>query len=76
MIHDKTIGYLKRKLLDPHFIAVAKNEIPIIKKHGIDGDHTGMLQGRCDFRLLLERIDLLSAQMPRQRTLHHTEAIL
>ena len=39
MIHDKTIGYLKRKLLDPHFIAVAKNEIPIIKKHGIDGDH-------------------------------------
>ncbi|MFX1394335.1 MAG: glycosyltransferase family 4 protein [Promethearchaeota archaeon] len=39
MIHDKTIGYFKRKLLNPHFIAVAKNEIPIIKKYGIDDTH-------------------------------------
>lgn len=39
MINDKTIGYFKRKLLNPHFIAVAKNEIPIIKKYGIKDDH-------------------------------------
>ncbi len=39
MIHDKTIGYLKRKLLNPHFIAVAKNEILVIKRYGIEDDH-------------------------------------
>ncbi len=39
MIHDKTIGYFKRKVLHPHFIAVAKNEISIIKKYGIDDDY-------------------------------------
>ncbi len=39
MIHDKLIGYLKRKLLKPHFIAVSKNEISIIKKFGIDNDY-------------------------------------
>lgn len=39
MIHDKTIGYLKKKLINPHFIAIAKSEIPIIKNFGIDDDH-------------------------------------
>ncbi len=39
MIHDKSIGYFTRKLLNPHFIAVAKNEIPIIKNYGIAEDH-------------------------------------
>jgi len=39
MIHDKTIGYLRRKLLDPHFIAVTKSEISIIENYGIDADH-------------------------------------
>lgn len=39
MLHDKTIGYLKRKLLNPHFVAVAKNEISVIKKYGIEDDH-------------------------------------
>ncbi len=39
MIYDKSLGYLKRKLLNPHFIAVSRSEIPIIKKYGIDDDH-------------------------------------
>jgi glycosyltransferase involved in cell wall biosynthesis len=39
MLYDKSLGYLKRKLLNPHFIAVGKNEIPIIKKYGVDDDH-------------------------------------
>ena len=39
MMYDKSLGYLKRKILNPHFIAVAKNEIPIIKDYGISDDH-------------------------------------
>ena len=39
MIHDKTIGYLRKKLVNPHYIAIAKNEIPIIKNYGISDDH-------------------------------------
>ena len=39
MIYDKTFGYVKRKLIKPYFIAVAKSEIPIIKQYGIDDDH-------------------------------------
>jgi len=38
MISDKTIGYLK-KFLKPHYIAVTKMEIPIIKEYGADDDH-------------------------------------
>ncbi len=38
MISDKTIGYLK-KYLKPHYIAVTKMEIPIIKEYGADDDH-------------------------------------
>ena len=38
MISDKTIGYLK-KYLKPHYIAVTKMEIPIIKNYGADDDH-------------------------------------
>ncbi|MFX1268468.1 MAG: glycosyltransferase family 4 protein [Promethearchaeota archaeon] len=34
MISDKTIGYLKKKLLKVHYIAVTKMEIPLIKKYG------------------------------------------
>ena len=39
MIYDMTFGYVKRKLIKPYFIAVAKSEIPIIKQYGIDDDH-------------------------------------
>ncbi len=39
MIYDKTLGYIKRKLIKPYFIAVAKSEIPMIKQYGIDDDH-------------------------------------
>lgn len=39
MIYDKTIGYFKKKFINLHFIAVAKSEIPIIKRFGIDDDH-------------------------------------
>jgi len=39
MIYDKTIGFLKQKLIKPHYIAVAKSEIPIIKKYGIKSDY-------------------------------------
>ena len=39
LISDKSIGFIKRKLLNPHFIAVIKGEIPIIKKYGINEDH-------------------------------------
>jgi glycosyltransferase involved in cell wall biosynthesis len=39
MLHDKTIGYLKKKLINPHFIAVTKYEIPIIRKYGIEESH-------------------------------------
>ncbi len=38
MISDKTIGYLK-KYLKPHYIAVTKMEIPIIKEYGAEDDH-------------------------------------
>ena len=38
MISDKTVGYLK-KYLKPHYIAVTKMEIPIIKEYGADDDH-------------------------------------
>ncbi len=38
MISDKTTGYLK-KYLKPHYIAVTKMEIPIIKEYGADDDH-------------------------------------
>lgn len=34
MISDKTIGYLKKKLLNVHYIAVTKFEIPLIEKYG------------------------------------------
>ena len=39
MIHDKTIGYLKKNFINLHFIAVSKSEIPVIKRFGIDDDH-------------------------------------
>lgn len=40
MISDKTFGYLKKKLLRVHYIAVTKMEIPLIKKYGgVDEDH-------------------------------------
>ncbi len=39
MLHDTSIGYLNKKLLNPHFIAVARMEIPILKKYGIAEDH-------------------------------------
>ena len=40
MISDKTFGYLKKKLLNIHYIAVTKMEIPLIKKYGsVDEDH-------------------------------------
>ena len=39
IIHDKSIGFIKRKFTNPNFIAVIKGEIPIIKKYGIDEDH-------------------------------------
>jgi len=35
MIHDMSIGYLNKKLLNPHYIAVAKYEVPILKQYGI-----------------------------------------
>lgn len=35
MIHDVSIGYLIKKLKDPHYIAVTKTEIPILKSYGI-----------------------------------------
>ncbi|MHA1509447.1 MAG: glycosyltransferase, partial [Promethearchaeota archaeon] len=38
MISDKTTGYLK-KYLKPHYIAVTKMEIPLIKEYGADDDH-------------------------------------
>ncbi|MHA1235519.1 MAG: glycosyltransferase family 4 protein, partial [Promethearchaeota archaeon] len=38
MISDKLIGYLK-KYLKPHYIAVTKMEIPLIKEYGADDDH-------------------------------------
>ena len=38
MVSDKTIGYLK-KFLKPHYIAVSKTEIPLIKKFGAEDDH-------------------------------------
>jgi len=38
MISDITTGYLK-KYLKPHYIAVTKMEIPIIKEYGADDDH-------------------------------------
>jgi len=38
MISDITTGYLK-KHLKPHYIAVTKMEIPIIKGYGADDDH-------------------------------------
>jgi len=38
MISDKTLGYLK-KFLKPHYIAVTKMEIPLIKEYGADDDH-------------------------------------
>jgi len=38
MISDVTTGYLK-KYLKPHYIAVTKMEIPIIKEYGADDDH-------------------------------------
>jgi len=38
MISDITTGYLK-KYLKPHYIAVTKMEIPIIKEYGADNDH-------------------------------------
>lgn len=43
MLHDASIGYLKKKLLNLHFIAVAKNEIHIIKRWGIDDDHIHLI---------------------------------
>lgn len=42
MISDKTIGYLK-KFLKPHYIAVAKAELPLIKKFGADDDHIHLI---------------------------------
>ena len=39
MVYDKTIGFFTRKLLNPHFIAVARNEIPVIRKYGIDDNY-------------------------------------
>lgn len=40
MISDKTFGYLKKKLLKVHYIAVTKMEVPLIKKYGgVDEDH-------------------------------------
>jgi glycosyltransferase involved in cell wall biosynthesis len=39
LINDKSIGLIKRRWLNPHFIAVIKGEIPIIKKYGINEDH-------------------------------------
>jgi glycosyltransferase involved in cell wall biosynthesis len=38
MISDKTIGYL-RKFITPHYIAVTRMEIPLIKDLGVDDDH-------------------------------------
>ncbi|MFW9938371.1 MAG: glycosyltransferase family 4 protein [Candidatus Thorarchaeota archaeon] len=38
MISDKTVGLLKKRL-EPHFIAVTKMEIPIIRKLGVKEDH-------------------------------------
>ena len=38
MISDKTLGYL-RKFITPHYIAVTKMEIPLIKNLGVDDDH-------------------------------------
>ena len=38
MISDITTGYLK-KYLKPHYIAVTRMEIPIIKEYGADDDH-------------------------------------
>lgn len=35
-IYDKMIGYIKKKIHNLHFIAVAKNEISIMKDFGID----------------------------------------
>jgi glycosyltransferase involved in cell wall biosynthesis len=35
MIHDVSIGYFIKKLKDPHYIAVTKMEIPILKSYGI-----------------------------------------
>ncbi|MCJ7647564.1 MAG: glycosyltransferase family 4 protein [Candidatus Lokiarchaeota archaeon] len=39
VLHDISLGYLKKKFLNAHFIAVARNEIPIIQKYGIEDDH-------------------------------------
>lgn len=40
MISDKTIGYIKKKLLEVHYVAVTKMEIPLIKKYGnVDDSH-------------------------------------
>jgi len=36
MLYDKLIAYFKHRLIKPHFIAVAKSEIPIIENYGID----------------------------------------
>jgi glycosyltransferase involved in cell wall biosynthesis len=38
MISDKSMGLLKT-YLKPHYIAVTRMEIPIIKKYGVDDDH-------------------------------------
>lgn len=35
MLHDISLGFLHKKLLNPHYIAVAKLEIPILKQFGI-----------------------------------------
>jgi glycosyltransferase involved in cell wall biosynthesis len=39
MLHDISIGYLNKKLLNPHYIAVAKLEIPILKNYGINEEN-------------------------------------
>lgn len=40
MISDNTIGFIKKKLLNVHYIAVTKMEIPLIKKYGnVDDEH-------------------------------------
>ena len=38
MLHDLSIGYLNKKLLNPYYIAVAKYEIPILQQYGINED--------------------------------------
>ncbi len=38
VLHDISLGSLKKKFLNAHFIAVARNEIPIIQKYGIEDD--------------------------------------